>query len=81
MTGAVPPADAGEPALHDNLQSVEGRLILDAIQKTGSRQRAAELLGISPRTLRYKIARLREAGIMMPGRDAGDSLAVQGALG
>jgi two-component system response regulator FlrC len=28
----------------------------------GSRKHAAEQLGISPRTLRYKLAQLREAG-------------------
>jgi two-component system response regulator FlrC len=32
----------------------------------GSRKEAAERLGISPRTLRYKLARLRDAGIELP---------------
>jgi two-component system response regulator FlrC len=45
---------------------VEGHLIVDALSKAGSRQKAAELLGVSPRTLRYKIARLRSAGIPIP---------------
>ena len=31
-----------------------------------NRNAAAERLGISPRTLRYKLARLREAGVVVP---------------
>ncbi len=59
-----PGADSG---LHENLQSVESQLIIDALNEGhGSRKRAAEILGISPRTLRYKIARLRSAGIPIP---------------
>jgi two-component system response regulator FlrC len=34
-----------------------------AIQTTLSRMDAARKLGISPRTLRYKIAKLRESGL------------------
>jgi two-component system response regulator FlrC len=47
---------------------MEGQLIIDALEQGGSRKRAAEILGISPRTLRYKMARLRDAGIQMPGQ-------------
>ena len=61
---------ASDARLHDNLQNVEGQLIIEAIQRGGSRKRAAEMLGISPRTLRYKLARLRDAGIRLPRRDA-----------
>jgi two-component system response regulator FlrC len=51
-------------ALKSNLRSVEDQLVLDALAQTrGSRQRAAELLGVSGRTLRYKLAKLRDAGI------------------
>jgi hypothetical protein len=32
----------------------------------GSRRSAAGKLGISERTLRYKLARLREAGVELP---------------
>jgi two-component system response regulator FlrC len=58
-----------EKKLQENLQSAEGRLILEALtQGGGSRKRAAEILGISPRTLRYKMARLRDAGVTIPDR-------------
>ncbi len=53
--------------LHESMQSVEGKLIIRALsQGGGSRKHAAEILGISPRTLRYKIARLRNAGVRIP---------------
>jgi len=65
--GTVP--EMRDTRLQDNLQTVESRLILDALQRGGgSRKRAAELLGISPRTLRYKLARLRHSGVPVPGR-------------
>jgi two-component system response regulator FlrC len=66
--GAAPalPATAVPPLLQENLHAVEGHLIVDALQRAGSRQKAADLLGVSPRTLRYKIARLRSVGIPIP---------------
>ena len=42
----------------------ELRVILDAIRNTNSREAAARLLGISPRTLRYKLAQMRDLGMM-----------------
>lgn len=55
------------PSLGDDLKVHEQRLILDAIKEgRGSRKQAAEKLGISPRTLRYKLARLRALGIDIP---------------
>ncbi len=57
-----------EPALEHDLRSREQELILEALrQGGGSRKEAAAKLGISTRTLRYKLARLREAGVPIPG--------------
>ncbi len=54
-------------SLATSLDQTERDLILDALRAgQGSRRDAAEKLGISPRTLRYKLARLREAGIEVP---------------
>ncbi len=54
--------------LPEDLRSVEEQMILDALEEVnGSRKRVAEKLGISERTLRYKIARMREAGMAIPG--------------
>jgi len=55
---AVP---ASPPTLAGKRVEAERDLILEAL-RCGSRREAAERLGISPRTLRYKLARLREAG-------------------
>jgi two-component system response regulator FlrC len=56
--GALEEDDAD---LSGGLKQHEHQLIVDALRQ-GSRQAAAERLGISPRTLRYKLARLREEG-------------------
>ena len=53
--------------LAGSLIQAERDLILDALKcGQGSRREAAERLGISPRTLRYKLARLRQAGVEVP---------------
>ncbi|HUO81186.1 MAG TPA: sigma-54 dependent transcriptional regulator [Steroidobacteraceae bacterium] len=65
---AAPPATpaAGAP-LEDGLKDRERDLIIAALEATdGSRKRAAERLGISARTLRYKLAQLRAAGVALP---------------
>jgi two-component system response regulator FlrC len=50
--------------LINGLKDREQQLILEALKAgNGSRKYAAERLGISPRTLRYKLARMRDAGI------------------
>jgi two-component system, response regulator FlrC len=54
-------------SLAHSLDQRERDLILDALRSgQGSRREAAERLGISQRTLRYKLARLREAGVDVP---------------
>jgi two-component system response regulator FlrC len=46
------------------VKATEARLLLEALRsRVESRERIAQRLGISPRTLRYKLARLRAAGI------------------
>jgi two-component system response regulator FlrC len=56
-------------SLGTDLKDHERRLILGALSEgSGSRKFAADKLGISPRTLRYKIARMRDAGVTIPGR-------------
>ena len=62
-----PSAAAAAPSLASSLGARERDLILDALRAgNGNRREAAESLGISARTLRYKLARLREAGIDVP---------------
>jgi two-component system response regulator FlrC len=57
--------DAGK--LQSDLRDRETEVILDALKSyNGSRKKTAEKLGISPRTLRYKLARLRDTGAAIP---------------
>jgi two-component system response regulator FlrC len=61
----------GEPPLEGDLRQREQELILQALAACGgNRKMTAQRLGISPRTLRYKLARLREQGIDLPGGTA-----------
>lgn len=54
--------DAGK--LGNDLRQHEFQLIIDALKTArGSRKEAAERLAISPRTLRYKLAKIRESGL------------------
>ncbi|MEM7542486.1 MAG: sigma-54 dependent transcriptional regulator [Pseudomonadota bacterium] len=62
-----PEVDEDNECLGQDLKDHERRLILNALEDgNGSRKFAAERLGISPRTLRYKIARMKDAGIAVP---------------
>jgi two-component system response regulator FlrC len=60
-------ADEARGSLADSLGQVERNVLLDALRDgTSTRREIAERLGISPRTLRYKLARLRAAGVEVP---------------
>ena len=60
---AAPWADDGNPANPANIKDLERQHILDTLAKVGgSRRKAVELLGISERTLRYKLAQYRSEG-------------------
>ena len=64
---AVPEAKADQPRLDGDLKQREHELICEALEASNGRKKeAAERLGISPRTLRYKLARLRELGAALP---------------
>jgi two-component system response regulator FlrC len=65
---ATPVAHSTEPQPDSaDLRSQEQRHILDVLEKNhGSRRLSARELGISERTLRYKIARFREQGVEIP---------------
>ena len=53
--------------LDGDLKQREHELICEALEASGGKKKeAAERLGISPRTLRYKLARLRECGVALP---------------
>ncbi|MCA9017643.1 MAG: sigma-54-dependent Fis family transcriptional regulator, partial [Planctomycetaceae bacterium] len=55
------------PMQQADLKTTEKEMILHALKAgKGSRKYAAEKLGISPRTLRYKLARLKEQGVDVP---------------
>jgi two-component system response regulator FlrC len=57
-----PVVSTGSPA---NMKDLERQHILDTLAKVGgSRKKAIELLGISERTLRYKLAQYREEGYL-----------------
>lgn len=53
--------------LGEGVRCAEESIILQTLQmENGSRKTTAEKLGISPRTLRYKIARMKDAGLTIP---------------
>jgi len=68
-TALAEPVEVAAPAVGEvdfsaAIQEREHQMIAEALRQ-GSRQAAAERLGMSPRTLRYKLARLREAGYQL----------------
>ena len=63
--GSEPPSEAPVEAggLGDDMRRHEYQMIIDTLRaERGRRKEAAERLGISPRTLRYKLAQMRDAG-------------------
>ena len=55
------------PMLQQTRDRAERDVILEALRAAhGSRREVAEKLGISPRTLRYKLARIRSSGVDVP---------------
>ncbi len=61
-------ADEAASGLGDDLQRREFQIIADTLRhEGGSRKQTAQRLGISPRTLRYKLARMRDMGMNVEG--------------
>ena len=55
--------------LGKDLKLREYQIIIDTLkQENGKKKNAAEKLGISPRTLRYKLAQMRDNGIDVRAR-------------
>lgn len=66
-TSASDRADVGSPHLRETLRHQEQAQLIDALNACRTRKAAAGYLGISERTLRYKLARLRDQGVALPG--------------
>ncbi|QPK65401.1 sigma-54-dependent Fis family transcriptional regulator [Methylomonas sp. LL1] len=69
VANAADPVDesAELQSLGEGVRSAEEKIILQILNEArGNRKATAEKLGISPRTLRYKIARMKEAGVSVP---------------
>jgi len=65
LSSFVPKVD--DKGLNEGVRVAEEGLILKTLEDvSGSRKHTAERLGISPRTLRYKIAKMRDSGIQIP---------------
>ena len=60
------PAEESVVNYSADLKQREYEIIIDALNEAGgSKKQAAEKLGISPRTLRYKMAKMREDGLVV----------------
>lgn len=67
QTVSIEQEDSNSALLGSELQHQEHQIILDTLEQCrGKRKDVAEKLGISPRTLRYKLAKMREVGIELP---------------
>lgn len=60
------PTDCAAPGLKGTMANTEFAALQTAIQQAGGRkEQAAKALGISPRTLRHKLAKFREEGLCL----------------
>lgn len=63
---SVTPIEVAEPGLGAKLEQTEQDLVLETLaQNSGNRKATAQALGVSERTLRYKLARLRDSGVQV----------------
>ncbi len=77
-TARAPPA-AAPAGLAGELWEEETRRIVAALEITrGASPLAAEQLGISERTLRYKLSKMRSTGVQVPGDRVGAGAAMSG---
>ncbi|MEJ6654603.1 MAG: sigma-54 dependent transcriptional regulator [Pseudomonas sp.] len=66
---AAPVMSAVGGGLGHDVKQREYQLIIDTLRsERGRRKETAERLGISPRTLRYKLAQMRDAGLDVEGK-------------
>jgi len=74
-TRAMPNATPGSErsgTLQETMEDRESDEIVAVLrEEDGHRGRAAQRLGISPRTLRYKLSRIRKSGVLIPGDGSG----------
>ena len=63
---ALPLAELQGKPLRGTLRAAERQILLTALRGGATRRDVAERLGISPRTLRYKLAQLRSTGTDVP---------------
>ena len=64
----VLPAADNTSDLGSGVRQREFQMIINVLRaERGRRKEAAERLGISPRTLRYKLAQMRDAGLDVEG--------------
>jgi two-component system response regulator FlrC len=70
VVSKIPAEPTRGKSLGEDLRSREEEMILTTLRAViGNRAAAAARLGISPRALRYKLARMRAAGIAIPGEN------------
>ncbi len=65
LHSAIHHTDPHNTDLHSATRLSEHQVIMATLASTPSKTEAAKRLGISPRTLRYKMAQLREHGLSL----------------